>query len=336
MPARHSTTTYREQGRVYHADSCDALVDATTRGMLRMAAVARGAYPGTPLRRGSLAGLMSAGFWDAVQEQDWGLPWHRNEGIEITFLETGSMRFALDGSGHDLAPGDLTITRPWQRHRLGDPAIGIGRLHWIILDVGVRQPHQKWRWPDWIVITRRDRDQLTKYLRQNEHPVWKATPEIKQCFQNLADTVEADRGGSACSRLAIGINEIFLLLLESFRDKQIRLTASLTTAHRTTKMFLASLREHIDEPWTLESMAAHCGLGVTRFVHYCREITNQTPVNYLNQLRVAEAGRLMKRNPRRKIIDVALDCGFSSGQYFATVFKKFTGVPPQEYRNNCG
>ena len=34
-----------------------------------------------------LPGLKMAGYWDADSDQDWGLPWHRNEGIELTLLE---------------------------------------------------------------------------------------------------------------------------------------------------------------------------------------------------------------------------------------------------------
>jgi AraC family L-rhamnose operon regulatory protein RhaS len=97
-------------------------------------------YPGRKLPRGALLGVKSVGFWDAEGRQDWGLQWHRNEGIEVTFLERGASGFAVEQNEFRLRPDDLTVTRPWQRHRVGDPNIGAGRLHWLILDVSVRRP----------------------------------------------------------------------------------------------------------------------------------------------------------------------------------------------------
>ena len=56
----------------------------------------------------------------------WGLDWHRNEGIEFTWLEQGTLPFATDDVETVLRPGDLTITRPWQRHRVGAPHVTPG------------------------------------------------------------------------------------------------------------------------------------------------------------------------------------------------------------------
>lgn len=65
---------------------------------------------------------------------------HRREGIEICCLLGGETAFATEFEAQTLRPGDITITRPWQRHRLGDPHIRACCLFWIILDVspGVR------------------------------------------------------------------------------------------------------------------------------------------------------------------------------------------------------
>ena len=126
---------YKEHGRTYHADSCDPLVEAVARGELILEAFARDNYPGRPLEAQTLKGLQSVGYWDATQEQSWGLPWHRNEGLELTFLETGNLAFSLGNRTWQLVPDAFTITRPWQPHKVGNPNVGVGRLHWIIIDV---------------------------------------------------------------------------------------------------------------------------------------------------------------------------------------------------------
>ena len=149
MPDRHSI--YKTQGHTYQADNSQPLIQAVEAGRLRFGALARGSYPGKQLPSPALPGLRTAGYWDVVEPQGWGLDWHRNEGIEITFLETGRLDFAVDQQRFALGADDLTITRPWQPHRVGNPHVSPGRLHWVILDVDVRRPNQTWKWPGWIL-----------------------------------------------------------------------------------------------------------------------------------------------------------------------------------------
>ncbi|MBL7115748.1 MAG: AraC family transcriptional regulator [Kiritimatiellae bacterium] len=332
---RGTIPIYREAGKTYHADSCDTLVEAAESGDLTLQALGRGTYPGRSIPGRVLKGLRSVGYWDAPHEQKWGLPWHRNEGIEITLLETGATPFFLGGKLLTLQPGDLTITRPWQPHRVGNPNIGPGRLNWVILDVGVRQPHQEWTWPSWLVITRKDLQSLTTFLRENEQPVWQSTHAIQHCFRQIARTVKDDRNDSGASHLSVYINELLLHLLDMFREHRVPLSKSLTSARRTTELFFDGLKGSVSDPWTLESMAECCGLGVTRFVHYCRQITNQTPMQHLNQLRIEAAAETLLLSPEKSVTTISHECGFSSSQYFATVFRKAFGCSPREYRRPC-
>ena len=323
---------YSEEGRTYHADACTPLMEAEENGKLTLEALGRGNYPGRPIPSTLLKKLRSVGYWDAPHDQTWGLPWHRNEGIEITLLETGSTPFLLGNGKHMLHPGDLTITRPWQSHRVGNPNIGAGRLHWVILDVGVRHPHQPWVWPDWLVFTKKDLQELTIFLRENENPVWKSSSEVQHCFHQIGRTVKNDINGSGASRLAIYINELLLHLLDMFREQHVPLAKSLTSARRTTELFLKGLAGSSSEPWTLESMAKCCGLGITSFVHYCWQTTNHTPMQHLNHLRIEEARRMLIKTPKKSVTEIGFECGFSSSQYFATVFKKALNCTPRQYR----
>ncbi|MCX7045633.1 MAG: AraC family transcriptional regulator [Candidatus Sumerlaeota bacterium] len=325
---------YQDHGEKFHADRCLPLIRAAESGKVKLAAVARGSYPGVRLPAGILPGLRSIGYWDAVGPQDWGLDLHRNEGLELTLMETGGTPFVINECVYALKPGDLTVTRPWQPHRVGNPNIGAGRLHWIILDVEVRRPNQQWKWPGWLVLTREDLKELTIMLSHNEQPVWLATPEIKRCFQQIGRLLEAQhRQDVSYSRLTVSINELYVAALEMLRERKVRLDPSLSSSLRTVELFLSDLKSNLGNlarPWTLEEMAGQCGLGATRFVDYCRQIANMTPMKYLNHQRIEAAERLMNESPSRSVKQVAAACGFETSQYFATVFRRIKGHSPTE------
>jgi AraC-like DNA-binding protein len=117
--------------------------------------------------------------------------------------------------------------------------------------------------------------------------------------------------------------------------QNIQLNAKLSSTRRSVEMFLAGLNDHIDYPWTLETMAKHCNLGRSRFAHYCKTITNMTAAEYLNHCRIEKAKYLLTtESPSNNILDIAMKCGFESSQYFATVFKKKVGITPSHYRDS--
>ena len=323
---------YVEEGVVYHADTCLPLVDAVNRGKVKFKALARYTYPGDRLSDDTL-GLSSVGYWDAKEPQDWGLDWHRNEGIEIHFLESGSMPYAQDNKNTILEPNHLTITRPWEAHKVGRPVIGMGKFYWVIIDLGIRRPHQDWVWPDWIMLTKSDLNRLTKILRQNDQWLWKGNARIRECFQKIGSTVDEDVKGSNASKIRLLINELLLLILEVMDSKNMVFNEALTDSSRSVKLFLNELEKNLSDAWTIERMAESAGVGLTRFTYHCRQLTNTTPMRYLAMKRLELAKTLLIENPDLSVAEVAYSCGFATSQYFSTVFKKQEKCTPLEYKS---
>lgn len=327
---------YQNEDIVYEADTCRPVIEAVRQGVLRQETLARGQYPGRPFAKGVLPGVKSVGFWDARKPQTWGLDTHRNEGLEITFLETGQLTFCVEGEKYELVPDHLTITRPWQEHSLGDPHIGANRLHCLILDVNVRRPNQNWIWPDWLILSPLDLEQLTTILRHNEQPVWKANRAIGRCFHEIGENVVADCDGTHSSQLGLRINELFILLLELLRKEKPMLDSTLSSTQRAVELFLKELTRDADMlayAWTIKKLAQACGLGTTQFTKHCKRLTNLSPTEYLNSKRLENAKRLLLESDQ-SVLQIALQCGFGSSQYFATVFRRQEGITPRDYRKD--
>jgi AraC family L-rhamnose operon regulatory protein RhaS len=323
---------FQDRDKVYYADSCEPLKAAARRDELYLRGWARGSYPGEPLPPDLLPQLRSIGVWDAARPQSWGLDRHCNEGIEFTYLARGKTAFEVDGRRWLLRQGDLTITRPWQFHQVGNPHVGASRLIWLIIDVDVRRPNQRWRWPPWIVCTPAELQRLTDLLRHNEQPVWSANEAVASCFAKLDALLAAGGPAENQTKLTLYINELLIQLLDMLEQQRIPLNVHLSTTQRMVELFLEELPRHIDFSWTLDGMAQACGLSRSQFSAYCKQITNMTPIAYLTACRVEVAARLLVEQPALTITEVAYACGFNSSQYFATAFRQYCGRTPSQFR----
>ena len=84
--SRSRSAIFLSPETTHHADRCLPLVQAVEQGEVRLEALARRGYPGRPMPDRMLPEVSTVGYWDAPREQSWGLDWHRNEGIELTYL----------------------------------------------------------------------------------------------------------------------------------------------------------------------------------------------------------------------------------------------------------
>ena len=313
-------------------DSCEPLKKAAENGEILLHTFARGTYPGVKIPGEILKGIKSIGYWDAHNEQNWGLPFHRNEGIEITFLETGILNFEVRNEKFVLYPGAITLTRPWIEHKLGSPLISRSKLHWLILDVGVSAPHQQWKWPDWIILTPQDLEMLTLFLRQTEKFVCAANKAIGDAFIQIGHISQNEEVTEKESELRLLINTILINLLEIFKKGTFPLDETLTEAKRTVELFIEDLNNTFSHPWTLDQMAAYCHLGKTRFSTFFKELTNLSPIEYLNRLRMDKSLEMIKKD-EISITEIAFSSGFSSVQYFSNVFRKIYGASPRSFQH---
>ena len=326
---------YRGRQSRFEIDTCAPQCAAVRGGKIRMHALSKGHYPGILMRPDQLPGITSIGFWNGAGSQDWGLEAHRNEGIEICYLETGRMAFSVEAKNFELRSGHFTLTRPWQLHKLGAPNIGPGKLHWLILDVGVRRPNQEWRWPRWLTLTAEDKAELTRKLRHNENAVWNSSPEIAAAFRNLSDGVLRWREAHVESHMLVWLNQLLLGLLAALSRQHTHENPELASRRRTVDLFLRDLAANAassGQPWTLEKMAAHCGMGITAFTKYGRELVNNGPVEFLIRCRLEHAAHQLKEDCTRSVTEIALRNGFNSSQYFATCFRRRFQMTPRAYR----
>lgn len=337
---RSPAPIFREENAAWQIDTCEPQRRAIAAKTIVFHGLTHGAYPGDALGKSELPGLSGIGHWQTCGPQDWGVPYHRNEGVEICWNESGDNTLLVNGASHRLHRNVFSITRPWEEHRLGDPHIGEGRLHWLILDVGVRRPNEAWRWPAWVILTPADREELTRRLLGATGPLSPASPALCETFRALARATGDHTLPGAVSALAIHINALLLGILGTLREREPDAGApdapggADTPNARTVRLFWEDLRRNtalLRSPMTVRTMATDCGVGVTSFIAFTKAVVGATPMEHLADLRLAHAAGLL-RETDRSVAEIARECGFASSQYFTTRFGKRFGVTPANSR----
>lgn len=318
----------------FDTDTSEAPFSAARTGRIQLTALSRGHYPSTIISSDTLPGLNSVGFWDATGPQDWGIAAQRNQGLQIFFVETGNVALMADDRQFNLGAGDLVITRPWQWHQLGEPFIGPGRVHWLSLDLRLRNPNDQWHWPSWMMLTPSDLAELTRKLRSNKIPVCKSTREITRIFRQMSAGVVQWKNPHSISRMISCLNQLFIGLLE-IPATQGRVEKPVRSSNQqVVEIFLKNLQEKPGlcvEINSLREMAEQCDMGITAFAKHTREFTNVGPMEFLKQCRLNHAAKQLREQPGLSITDVCFSNGFNSSQYFATCFRKQFKMSPSEF-----
>lgn len=91
------------------------------------------------------------------------------------------------------------------------------------------------------------------------------------------------------------------------------------------------MRTRLASNLTIADVAAECKLTPSHFARSFRRSTGVAPHEFLSQLRIDEAKRMML-STRLPLADVALICGFGDQSYFTRVFSRSVGASPGAWR----
>lgn len=91
------------------------------------------------------------------------------------------------------------------------------------------------------------------------------------------------------------------------------------------------IREHISDKLTLGSVSSAINISPSYLSRIFSAIAGQTFCEYIRDERIALACKLLRAS-NLLIDEIAERCGFSTPNYFSTVFKKCIGQAPAAYR----
>jgi AraC-like DNA-binding protein len=104
-------------------------------------------------------------------------------------------------------------------------------------------------------------------------------------------------------------------------------------ARKQINEIISFLKQNCEKKITLDDLSDQYKLDKYKLLRSFRASTGLTPQNYLTALRIEASKQLLFQ--RFPLVEVALETGFYDQSHFTNTFKKYVGVSPLSYQNNC-
>jgi AraC-like DNA-binding protein len=244
---------------------------------------------------------------------------HKHENmIEICFLEKGTQHYGIESSHYILKGGDLLITKPSLSHGTYGFPEEKGSLYWMIIELPGN--NQKF-----LNLSMEESQYLFQRILSLPTPHFRGTVSLKTVLEKIFMAYK--KKDNPLKKIEI-VNHVleFLLKVIHFGEKRGRGEVS-----EAIQKICRHIDEHIMDLLRLEDLADMANLSESRFKHRFKEEVGTPPAEYILRKKI-EHSQEMLRTTELSVQHIAYDLNFSSSSYFATVFKRFVGKSPMEFR----
>lgn len=184
---------------------------------------------------------------------------------------------------------------------------------------------------------------------------WRAAPLFRSRYPHLRleeDQLLVDNGQIICAGGASAFVDLCIYMVERFASPAVALACSKMLvldgrrAEQTPYMAFYSQKAHQDgairkaQTWleqhypdalTIDEVAAVAGLGTRTFKRRFKEATGETPIGYLQHLRI-EATKHLLESSREQTARIIWSVGYEDASSFRRLFKRTVGCTMEQYR----
>ncbi|MBP3593614.1 MAG: helix-turn-helix transcriptional regulator [Lachnospiraceae bacterium] len=248
---------------------------------------------------------------------------HYHDCYELYYLYSGERYYFIQDKTYHVTGGSMVLIPPNDIHRTGNlGSFGYDRMliHF-----------SKDLLSDLLVVC----PDINPYKNLEEEIHLISLDDRQQSFvETLLHTMEAEYQGSGLrenSHIKLTLLQLLLFLNDCKPGRQ---DAALTELNNTQKLMfeiLGYINNHYFEELTLETVSAKYFLSTYYFSRTFKEVTGFHFVEYLNNVRMKEAKKLLL-NPDLTVNEVSAAVGFHSNTHFGRVFKQIVGCSPSAYK----
>lgn len=249
---------------------------------------------------------------------------HRHGHWELSYVVTGEGIRTIGGMEERFAPGDLVLVRPDMAHRwLFDPdhVDEHGQIENVSLSFSSRLLET-------LALSMEDLSPMVAWYAHMSRSLYLPVTQGSDIVRAL---LRMERETPA--RRLVSLLEILVRVYET--DGKVQLGGK-ARSHEEEIVERANVYLHCNyqREITLDMLARHVGLSVSRLCTLYRQITGQTVMQALMVQRIDMAGYLLAHS-RKTVAEICYESGFRDVPYFNRVFKTMIGCTPTAYRRRA-
>lgn len=247
---------------------------------------------------------------------------HQHEEVQISYIKEGSGTLIVADTVNDYRAGDVLVIGEHVPHVFkSDPETSTQSVMYTLFFT------KSSLGPEFFGLN--DMNALRKFFTESEYgmKVYTGGGPLAAFFEGLKEQ-------NQLLRVASLLNIINLLLqverkaLSSFVYQK---NYTDDEGKRMNAVFEYALA-HFHESFTLDVVAEKANMSKNAFCRYFKKRTNKTFFQFLIEIRIAHACKLLFRNGEHSISAISELCGFTNIANFNRKFKELKGVTPSQYR----
>jgi len=242
------------------------------------------------------------------------------DAYEFCYLVSGSVDWWVEDSIYEVRPGEVFVTRPGERHGGVDAVMHQCELYWIQVNLDA--------------MSRFAGISLAREIERMSIRPFAGSPVVNDRFKELLNEQKLRTPLSVTAARA-ALHSLLVTIVRDHAVHRASLDARSAGTSVEVRRALDWLEKHLNSDFAVEELATIAGLRSSRFYERFLQEVGFTPAEYRSRMRITQAKRLLRAG-KKGVTDIALDLGFSTSQYFATVFKNRTGLTPREYQLKSG
>ena len=255
-------------------------------------------------------------------------PWHFHSEYEIIYVKEGTGTRFVGNNMEEFGPGDFLLIGSNLPHYMKSDEVYLSEDSILRVKGTIIQFEQEFmhhsinNYPHFIKIK--------NLLEDSQKGVYFNTRSSTKLAE-LLDRIPTETG----------IDQItsFLQLLKEMSEVTQRKLISTSdfindvpyTVSRIDKI-ISYLNKNYTRNISLNEIASFAAMNPTAFCRFFKSETGKSLKNYLLDMRIAYACKLLLLKDDKNIMQISTECGFDTISYFNKTFKKSTGHTPTQYK----
>lgn len=230
---------------------------------------------------------------------------------QLLYVAAGKARFFFNGKEQEVTAGHMVLFQPKQEQHYDYYAKDKPNVYWVHFTGG-------------------DVKNILKHytIPMNESAFYCGNSSTyAYLFKEMINELQNCQI-SYQEQLEMYLRQVFLLIQ---RSREVEKPAISTYIQEEMNFARHYFNEHYNEVINIEKFAQSRGMSVSWFLRNFKQITKQSPMQYILNIRMNNAISLLETT-NYNVAEISTIIGYDNPLYFSRIFKKHRGISPSDYR----